>query len=246
MIKKLISNFFSIINLNRKTNITFLKSQYDRLVDEAKNKEHHNQHTKKQQIQIRTFGDSHSVNGWPDYVVKNHLGPTLAYSFGREGLDRLDITKYEINEGDHLVFSFGEIDCRCQLSKYHNRDEYRSFEPIIDLITINYLKAVKENIDKLGKEVSVWIYNVLPPARKGAFEENQSYPILGTDAERKDYILYMNNRLKSHALQYGWKFFDVYDKYKDEMGVLDWKLSDGNVHVGNGIHIEEFIQQNIK
>ena len=39
MIKKLISKFSSIIDLNRKTNITFLKSQYDRLVDEAKNKD---------------------------------------------------------------------------------------------------------------------------------------------------------------------------------------------------------------
>ena len=39
MIKKLISKFSSIIDLNKKTNVAFLKSQYDRLVDEAKNKD---------------------------------------------------------------------------------------------------------------------------------------------------------------------------------------------------------------
>ncbi len=197
-------------------------------------------------MQIRTFGDSHSVNGWPDYVVKNHIGPTLAYSFGNERLGRLDITNYEVNEGDHLVFSFGEIDCRCQVSKYHDRYEFRSFEPVIDNIAYNYIEAVKENIDKLGKDVTVWIYNVIPPVKKGTFAENELYPVTETDAQRKNYVVHYNSRIRFYGERIGYRFFDVYDNYTDEYGLLKWELSDGNVHIGNGIHIEQFIQQNIK
>lgn len=192
-------------------------------------------------MKIRTFGDSHSVNGWPYYVVNNHLGPTLAYSFGRDKLNRLDITKYEVNEGDHLVFCFGEIDCRCQVNKRGG-----DYTQTISSIVYEYVDAVKQNIDKLNKDVNVWLYNVVPPATKGTFAENDEYPIIGTDEERKEYVEYFNKGLRMYANYEGWNFFDVYDNYTNDNGMMKWELSDGNVHIGNGIYIEQFIQQNIK
>ena len=79
---------------------------------------------------IHTFGDSHargdtgkrcSIAGWQycDNVAAHWLGAILCYSFGKENLDRCNISdeKYNVKDGDSVVFSFGEIDCRCHINK---------------------------------------------------------------------------------------------------------------------------------
>ena len=75
-------------------------------------------------MQIHTFGDSHSYSGWER--IKNikinihHLGPILAYSFGRDGLSRNNIANscFNVNENDIVIFCFGEIDCRGHVHKH--------------------------------------------------------------------------------------------------------------------------------
>ena len=67
---------------------------------------------------------------------------------------------------------------------------------------------------------------------------------MGTDEERKQYTLYFNEKLKEKCLEKGYVFFDIYDKYTDENGFLRKDLSDGNVHIGNGVHISNFINDN--
>ena len=68
-------------------------------------------------MSIHTFGDSHSVNGWSG-VINHHLGPLLCYSFGKEKLNRIDIRKFNLTDGDTIVFCLGEIDCRCHIYKH--------------------------------------------------------------------------------------------------------------------------------
>ena len=62
----------------------------------------------------------------------------------------------------------------------------------------------------------------------GGKYENTEFPYLGTDEERKMYVLYFNEKLKEKCAEYGYVFFDVYDKYVDVEGFLDEELSDGN------------------
>jgi hypothetical protein len=61
---------------------------------------------------FHTFGDSHSskiISGWRDCVnIKDHhLGPILCHSFGREKLNRCNISKYNLKDGDSVIFCFG-------------------------------------------------------------------------------------------------------------------------------------------
>ena len=53
---------------------------------------------------IHTFGESHSVYGWYkcNKVITHSLGPTLAYSFGRDKLDRCDIKNFGIKNNDSV------------------------------------------------------------------------------------------------------------------------------------------------
>lgn len=189
---------------------------------------------------IHTIGDSHSASGWSQVII-HHLGPVLCYSFGKEKLDRCDIRNMNINNGDTIVFCFGEIDCRCHVHKHIN--ETTTYQEIINNIVNNYIEAIDLNITVSELVLkNICIYNVVPPIQKYNTLENIEYPYLGTDDERKQYVLYFNEKLKEKCSEKKYVFIDIYDKYADENGFLRKELSDDNVHIKNGVYISEFIK----
>lgn len=198
---------------------------------------------------IHTFGDSHASDkhsGWKDCknIKAHHIGPVLCYSFGRDKLKKIDISKFGIKNNEIIIFCFGEIDCRCHVHKYISKKN--TYENIIDNIIKEYILAIKINLDVLKiKLKNVCIYNVVPPVKKINTEENRYYPYLGTDEERKKYVIYFNKCLKEMCLENKWIFFDIYDDYIDNEGFLNKKLSDGNVHIKNGIFLNKFINNNL-
>jgi len=74
---------------------------------------------------------------------------------------------------------------------------------------------------------------------------DSAYPFLGTDEERKKYVLYFNKKLKEKCIEYGFTFFDIYDKYIDNNGYLNKKFSDGHVHIKDGQFIKLFVEKNL-
>jgi len=192
-------------------------------------------------MSIHTIGDSHSYSGWTG-VINHHLGPVLCYSFGKEKLSRCDIRNYNIKDGDTIVFTFGEIDCRCHIHKHIT--EATTYTDIINDLVENYFEAIELNvsISKI-KLKNICVYNVVPPVQRKNTHENPEYPFLGSDEERKKYILYFNETLKQKCTQKGYIFIDVYTHYTDENGFLQKDLSDGNVHIGNGVYIIDFMSK---
>lgn len=191
---------------------------------------------------IHTIGDSHSINGWTTDILRHHLGPVLCYSVGKEKLNRCDIRKFNIKDGDTIVFCLGEIDCRCHIHKHITNTV--SYQTIINNIVDDYFVAIELNIvTSQIKLKNVCVYNVVPPIQKNNTRENPDYPYLGSDEERKQYVLYFNTKIKEKCIEKGYVFFDVYDKYIDENGFLKRDLSDGNVHIGKGGYINDFIKQ---
>ena len=196
-------------------------------------------------MSIHTFGDSHSCNGWGgcDNIKTHHLGPILCYSFGKEKLNRCDIRKFNIKDGDTVIFCFGEIDCRCHIYKYITKD--KSYKIIIDEIIHNYIDAIKINLKNCKVKLkNVCIYNIPPTPKKHTIpDQNRAkFPLLGTDEERKSYGVYFNNCLKNICEENNWVFFDVYNFYIDNHGYLNKELSDGNVHIKNGSFLKKFIE----
>ena len=192
---------------------------------------------------IHTIGDSHSKNGWSG-TKNHHLGPMLCYSFGKEKLNRCDIRNYKIEDGDTIIFCLGEIDCRCQIHKYII--DTTTYQDIINNIVDNYFEAIELNVTiSQIKLKNVCVYNVVPPVQKYNTLENDAYPYLGTDEERKQYTLYFNEKLKEKCIEKEYIFFDIYNNYIDEFGFLKKDLSDGNVHISNGTYITNFINENI-
>lgn len=193
-------------------------------------------------MSIHTVGDSHSNFGWPVDTIKHWLGPVLCYSFGEENLKKCDIRDFGLKENDVIIFCFGEIDCRCHVNKHVT--ENTSYESIIDNIIDNYIKSIKINLEAIQIKIKVCVYNVVPPVQKNNTSENSDYPFLGSDEERKSYILYFNKKLKFKCDENGFIFFDIYNHYIDENGFLKKEMSDGVVHISDGTHLNNFIIKN--
>ena len=155
-------------------------------------------------FKIHTFGDSHADgkhSHWgyiriPNVHIKtNHLYGKLMYSFGRLGLNLLNIKNYNVNENDIVIFCFGEIDCRNHIHKHITTEN--NYESIIDNLVISYFNAINENV-KLFKKINVCVYNVVPPSRGFKVDDSHPYPFLGSDEKRKTYTLYMNKWTKKN------------------------------------------------
>jgi len=190
---------------------------------------------------IHTIGDSHAANGWSG-IVPHHIGARLCYSFGRDKGNLFDIHSLNIKDGDSVIFCFGEIDCRCHIHKHIT--DTNTYENIINNVVDNYFEAIQIKISSLEVTLkNVCVYNVVPPIEKYNTYEQQGAPFLGTDEERKNYVLYFNKKLKEKCNEYHYVFFDIYDKYVDDHGFLRKDLSDNNVHIRNGVYITNFIHE---
>lgn len=191
---------------------------------------------------IHTFGDSHCMAGWEDCsnVEHHHLGAILCHTFGTENLERCDISKYGIEDGDSVVFCFGEIDCRCHIKKHINRKN--TYHNIIDCIVLNYVESIAININKCEANIkNICIYNIVPPVERHNTAENRRYPFVGTDEERKQYAIYFNECLKLKCDENKWLFVDVYNDYCDTNGFLNKQFSDDNVHIKNPVYLQQYI-----
>jgi len=188
-------------------------------------------------------------------IIIHHLGPKLCYSFGRDKLNLLNIKNYNVNEGDSVIFCFGEIDCRSHIYRYENN--ILSAEEIIDNMIENYFLAIFENISQF-KYIKVFVYNVVPPADITKIMEDKDeidkhvytkilhpnilkYPWQGNNEDRKRYHLYFNKKVEEYCNKYNFIFFNVYNKYTDENGFLNSKFSDQNVHITDPIYLKEFL-----
>jgi hypothetical protein len=195
---------------------------------------------------IYTFGDSHANFGWGDNIKKHNMNSLLCYSFGKMKLQRIDIRKFNVKPNDTIIFCLGEIDCRCHIHKHITPDN--TYQMIIDEIINNYIEAIQINVTVSNVKLkNVCIYNVPPPIRKNSItvEPDNLFPLLGTDEERKQYILRFNKILQQKCNENNFIYFDVYNQYVCDDGFLRKELSDGGVHIKNGVYIQKFIDDNL-
>ena len=74
-------------------------------------------------------------------------------------LDRIDISKFNLNDGDTIVFSLGEIDCGCHVHKHITN--VLKYETIIDNIIYNYFEAINFNLINANiKLKNICIFNI--------------------------------------------------------------------------------------
>jgi len=205
-------------------------------------------------MNIHTFGDSHASDkhshwgyinmadiNMADVKIKcNHIGGRLMFTFGRLGLNLLNIKDYAVEEDDVVIFCFGEIDCRNHVHKHITKE--KSYKNVIEEIVRNYFNAIRENVSQYNN-LKTCVYNVVPPHRYRDEPKYHRYPFLGSDIERREYYLYMNQLLRELCIENNYFYFDIYDESCDEEGFIKDEFSDGNVHLRNTTHSIEVIKR---
>lgn len=148
-------------------------------------------------------------------------------------LDNLYPYQYDfnINNGDFVIISMGEVDIRSHLSA----EEYtNTWQETIDKIVPEYFEALKANRDNFN-HIYLGVYNVIPPVR-GHWNHGEEREIRKLAMSK-----YMNTKLKEYCEKYNYIFVDVYDKYCDDDGFLRDELSHSVMHIGNPVYLIEFL-----
>jgi hypothetical protein len=187
---------------------------------------------------IHTVGDSHSWFGWKDikeyqYPIKiNRIGAKLMYTFSKDREKVISPFIYDsINKNDILIYCFGEIDCRCHISKHITKDV--DYVALINRLSTDYLEAVRYmHFKYMPQGAKSAVYSVVPPIKERDGTNNPDYPFLGSDQDRLQYHRYLNERLRL-LCENDIIFFDITSKYEDENGFLETEKSDRRCHIDN-------------
>jgi len=201
---------------------------------------------------LHTFGDSHAEWAFKEIagVVTHPMYSKLCYSFGRLGIDMLNISdeKYEVRSTDSVLFLFGEIDCSCHVYK-QAKLQNRNYKIIIEELVVKYINAIEIN-SKLISSLKIILCS-LPPSVKVEevfYEPNSDGEIwikhrfLGTDKERLEYVNFFNSTLKTLALKNKYIYIDICTPYQTEHGFLNRKYSDTSIHIRDPIFIIELLK----
>ena len=187
----------------------------------------------KEAITIHTFGDSHcGFKGcnWDNIHIEgidirtHWIGAKTCFSFGIKKLNTLDISKFDVKDGDIVCFSFGEIDVRVHINKI-----IVDWKLFIDYMGDRYFNAIKQNVSQFNL-LGVMVSCVTPVA----FGINDpEYPTRGTNEERREYTEYINSIINDQCVLNNYIYFDFYNDYCNKDGYLNMELSDGHVHIKN-------------
>ena len=192
---------------------------------------------------IFIYGDSHAKFSFLKldlpFMDKHEVSITM-HRLGRDNV----INNFNSNEHDHdsiLIFNYGEIDCRCHIQKQINAGGNK--DEIIKTLVNNYFTTIKNSINKYKKIIVV---GIIPPTQQNDYEElygpiTHEFPFVGTDNERVEYTIKMNNLIEEQCNFNNFIYFNPYDYYTRTNGTLKYELSDKCVHLGdNSIFLKKF------
>jgi hypothetical protein len=194
---------------------------------------------------IYIFGDSHanfSMNGFDLPHVNLHQNSVTMHRIGRDNIIINFNSMYNIPYNTFILF-YGEVDCRCHVGKQILLG--RTLEDIVEELVGNYFRTIKNNMHTYNKII---ISSITPPVSKLKYESihgpiRHEFPFIGSDEERVLYTKTVNAKLKQYCEKYGYIFFDTYDYYSDNNGLLIFEKSDTNSHIKENTHILEKIRE---
>jgi hypothetical protein len=173
---------------------------------------------------FKVIGDSHSMYCFAAIREARirYLPLLTAHRVGRDGIMSVIPTDFQIGDGDRLITSFGEIDCRAHVENIAARRGL-SAEAILDDLADRYTAALRV---LSARGVEVWVSCVIPPSRRSQMDETA---IRAQVSIRRA----LNERLALRAADRGLGFLDFYDRIAGPDGVLPNRAS-----APDGFHVD--------
>ncbi|HVW99060.1 MAG TPA: SGNH/GDSL hydrolase family protein, partial [Candidatus Babeliaceae bacterium] len=160
-----------------------------------------------------------------DVVIYPFISKTM-HRFGRDKLGFINLRTMGIQQGDTVLFTFGEIDVRCHIGKQRDLN-HRDVKEVISTLIDNYIQAILIN-KQLFTNVTCLVATVVPPSDQAY---NPFYPRYSTLFDRIEITRQVNTILKEVAQAHNIPVVDIYPLYCNADGFLDPAQSDGQVHV---------------
>ncbi|MBC7282930.1 hypothetical protein [Hoeflea sp.] len=177
-------------------------------------------------MRIAVFGDSHAEALFAAYpsIDIYWVGPVTMHRIGRDGIESLlvprwgfsRIAKHGLREYDHVLLSFGEIDCRVHVPGIAEKNSVPTHQVMEDLAE-RYVAAIQKYFGRSGIPVVLCVPPVTPYA---------------DTVEQKDLRDRFNASLAGKCSEHEIAFLD----YRESASLVDRCLAEGS-HDGN-VHFE--------
>lgn len=194
-------------------------------------------------LDINTFYSNVSIHHTDCENVVRHgkFIPYLMNSIAQRGTELLKPYITHIMPNSHIMFIFGEPDCRIHI---HNQiHKYgRSQDEVIKTLALEYINMIK-HITSLTNTIGIVRY-VLPPIDKDVWN-NESYKPNGTINERVSYTRKLNTILSELCPSAGLYFIDNihYTTVTLENGSLNPYYADEETHYNT--HALQFLNEEL-
>ena len=195
---------------------------------------------------LNIYGDSHAFLLFRNLNIEHRnlfqFSKTM-YSLGRDTYIT-NFNKSHNNANTIFCFTYGEVDVRANIGKqvHYGRNHVTVCNELVD----SYFLAIKQLIKEYK---AIIIMAIPPPSRKDNHSECKLHtdvtggplPFFGTDNDRLIYTQYMNDLLEKSCNNYGYVFFNPFESYISEDGMLNYDLSDNCIHIGkNAVFLNKF------
>jgi hypothetical protein len=184
---------------------------------------------------IFAVGDSHSIFYYDSNIVNHHwVGwggmPVTMYQLLNHGLplynivERLqpgDICNINVKENDIVLFFYGWNDIQKNIHKYGNIN----YKNEIDNMVTNYVKLIKDYSNGKLYKIKPIISCIYP------IPQSINNEMTGTNEERIEYTLYMNDKLKYLCLENNIPFFDIYELLHDNNVISSYVVDNDKTHL---------------
>ncbi len=187
------------------------------------------------------------------YAVGPDVGPPLMYTFGKQGLDMLNLPKLQLQDSHILLISFGELDCRCFLGSSEKKGQETD---LIDQLVEGYETVLQELREKFPT-VKLWIAGVVPPVECPALNtapspsriRGEPFLFVGTTEARLKLVKEVNLKLERMSAHIpNCSFINHFDDYISVDGILKPDLVRNVIHLSRLqpstlARLEELVEQ---
>jgi lysophospholipase L1-like esterase len=199
--------------------------------------------------QIFAVGDSHTIFFHNSLLVKEHWGfqgkiPLTMYTLLQEGLDVYNVgnllgnghEKYNIVEGDHVLFFYGYNDMLRNIHM-HARDRWGSEIERLCTAYVNLLNSYKSTY-----KVNTIIVAIYPNPRPEAVGVNCQ----GSLSERVKYTEKANEILHRECNKYNLPILDIYELICDPEGMIKQEYTADGIHLDyNNLELRMLVEGQI-
>lgn len=183
------------------------------------------------------YGDSHGGALFRDLRLAHRnlfcFGKTM-FSQGRNRWIH-NFNCSQLSRDTIYCLTFGEVDVRAHIGKQvhlgrHHVDVCR------DLVE-SFISALQLHLTVYRAIVIVAVPPPVDPEEHTHGIHNPPLPFIGSNTDRVIFTRDLNQIMESACKQKGYYFFNPFEPYKRENGMLNYELSDSCIHIGKNQHI---------